>query len=104
MAADCVASRPTWSGSRPPTPPVDLLALDEALEWLSSDSPMRAELVKLRFFAGLTVPEAAGMHGISVAPAERHWTYARDRLFAELGGGDAPARPAPGPRPSEKSG
>jgi RNA polymerase sigma factor (TIGR02999 family) len=63
---------------------VDILALDEALTRLAEQSPSRAELVKLRFFAGLTVPEAAEVLGISVATAERYWTYARARLFADL--------------------
>lgn len=45
---------------------------------------MRAELVKLRFFAGLIVPEAAKVLSISVATAERYWAYARVRLYAAL--------------------
>jgi DNA-directed RNA polymerase specialized sigma24 family protein len=65
-------------------PAYDLLALDEALSRLASESPVRAELVKLRFFAGLTVPEAAKILGISVATAERYWSYARTWLFAQL--------------------
>jgi DNA-directed RNA polymerase specialized sigma24 family protein len=40
--------------------------------------------VKLRFFAGLTMPEAADVLGVSLATAERHWTYARTWLYAEL--------------------
>jgi RNA polymerase sigma factor (TIGR02999 family) len=67
-------------------PEGDLLALDEALTRLARDSPVRAELVKLRFFAGLTVSEAAGVLGISLATAERYWTYARTWLYAELNG------------------
>jgi RNA polymerase sigma factor (TIGR02999 family) len=63
---------------------IDLVALDDALTRLAKESPVRAELVKLRFFAGLTVPEAAEMLGISLATAERYWTYARTWLFAEL--------------------
>jgi RNA polymerase sigma factor (TIGR02999 family) len=63
---------------------VDLLALDDALIRLAVESPARAELVKLRFFAGLTVPEAADILGISLATAERYWTYARTWLYAEL--------------------
>jgi RNA polymerase sigma factor (TIGR02999 family) len=65
-------------------PPEDLLALDEALEKLAKEEPAKAELVKLRFFAGLTMPEAAEALGISLATAERHWTYARTWLYAEL--------------------
>ncbi len=67
---------------------VDLLALDDALTRLAEESPPRAELVKLRFFAGLTVPEAAQVLGISLATAERHWTYARTWLYAELSESD----------------
>jgi RNA polymerase sigma factor (TIGR02999 family) len=63
---------------------VDMLDLDEALEQLAAESPVRAELVKLRFFAGLTIPEAAAALCISVATAERYWAYARVRLYADL--------------------
>lgn len=65
-------------------PSVDLLALDEALSKLAADEPTKAELVKLRFFCGLTMPEAAAALGISLATAERYWTFARSWLFAEL--------------------
>jgi RNA polymerase sigma factor (TIGR02999 family) len=65
-------------------PSVDLLALDEALTRLAEESPARAELVKLRFFADLTMAEAAEVLGISLATAERYWTYARTWLYAEL--------------------
>ena len=65
-------------------PEIDLLDLDEALERLSAESPVRAELVKLRFFAGLTTAEAAEVLGISVATAERYWAYAKVRLYADL--------------------
>ncbi|MFM7058871.1 MAG: ECF-type sigma factor [Planctomycetota bacterium] len=61
-----------------------LLDLDEALETLAAESPIRAELVKLRFFAGLTMPEAAAALGVSLATAERYWTYARTRLHMML--------------------
>jgi RNA polymerase sigma factor (TIGR02999 family) len=64
--------------------PDDLLALDEALAKLGREEPRKAELVKLRFFAGLTIPEAAKMLGISTATAERYWSYARVWLYAEL--------------------
>ncbi len=65
-------------------PADDLLSLDEALTKLAAEEPVKAQLVKLRFFAGLTVPEAAKVLGISVATAERHWTYARVWLYCEL--------------------
>jgi RNA polymerase sigma factor (TIGR02999 family) len=64
--------------------PDDLLALDEALTRLAARDPRRAELVKLRFFAGLSMPEAARALGLSLATAERHWTFARTWLYAEL--------------------
>jgi RNA polymerase sigma factor (TIGR02999 family) len=70
-------------------PSDDLLALDEALTRLAASDPLRAELVKLRFFAGLTMPEAAQALGLSLATAERHWTFVRTWLFAELTGGEA---------------
>jgi len=69
---------------RPEMPPEDLLALDEALDKLAREEPAKAQLVKLRFFAGLTMPEVAEALGISLATAERHWTYARTWLFAQL--------------------
>jgi RNA polymerase sigma factor (TIGR02999 family) len=65
-------------------PPEDLVALDQALAKLAREEPRKAELVKLRFFAGLTIPEAAKMLGISTATAERYWSYARVWLYAEL--------------------
>jgi len=74
-----------------PDPAVDLVALDEALTRLAREAPLRAELVKLRFFAGLTMPEAAQALEISLATAERYWTYARTWLYAELS--DSTGRP-----------
>lgn len=65
-------------------PADDFLALDEALTRLAQKAPERAELVKLRFFAGLTMAEAAEALGISLATAERYWTFARTWLYAEL--------------------
>jgi RNA polymerase sigma factor (TIGR02999 family) len=65
-------------------PPVDLVALDEALSRLAETEPGKAELVKLRFFAGLTMPEAAAALDISLATAERYWTFAKSWLYAEL--------------------
>jgi RNA polymerase sigma factor (TIGR02999 family) len=64
--------------------PVGLLALDDALARFAAEEPAKAELVKLRFFAGLSIPEAAAALGISVASAERWWAYARTWLFSEL--------------------
>ena len=65
-------------------PSEDIEALDEALTKLAAEDPAKAELVKLRFFAGLTMPEIAQVLKISLATAERHWTYARTWLYAEL--------------------
>jgi RNA polymerase sigma factor (TIGR02999 family) len=66
------------------SPGVDLVALDDALTRLAALAPARADLVKLRFFAGLTMPEAAAALGVSLATAERHWTFAKSWLYAEL--------------------
>ena len=64
----------------------DLLALDEALTRLAEEDAAKADLVKLRYFAGFTVEEAAELLGISRATANRYWTYARAWLFSEMGG------------------
>ncbi|HAV61358.1 MAG TPA: RNA polymerase subunit sigma [Verrucomicrobiales bacterium] len=61
-----------------------LLRLNDALEKLAAESPARAELVKLRFFAGLGLAEAAATQGVSLATAKRHWAYARAWLLCEL--------------------
>ena len=57
-----------------------LLALDEALRQLEAEDPRKAELVKLRFFAGLTAEQAAAALGVSASTAEKDWTYARSWL------------------------
>jgi RNA polymerase sigma factor (TIGR02999 family) len=67
----------------------DLLALNEALARLESHDPVRAQVVKLRFFTGLPMPDVAESLGISLATAERYWTFARVWLYANLGGGVA---------------
>jgi RNA polymerase sigma factor (TIGR02999 family) len=69
---------------RADSPSDDLLALDEALDALAKEDPAKAELVKLRFFGGLTMSEAAEVLGVSPATAERYWTYARTWLYARL--------------------
>ena len=61
-----------------------LMALDEALTRLEAKDASKARLVKLRFFAGLTIDQAAEALGISTATAERHWTYARAWLQREM--------------------
>lgn len=63
----------------------DLLALDEALESLSDEEPTVAQVVKLRYFAGLTIDQTAAALGISVRTTNRHWAYARAWLFREIG-------------------
>jgi RNA polymerase sigma factor (TIGR02999 family) len=67
---------------------IDLLALDEALQKLVQEDPKKADLVKLRYFAGLTIPQAADILDISHATAERHWDYARSWLRVEIEGSD----------------
>jgi RNA polymerase sigma factor (TIGR02999 family) len=62
----------------------DLLALDEALERLEKRNPPCAALVKLRFFAGLTLAEAAAAQGIAPRTARRYWAFARAWLFDAL--------------------
>jgi RNA polymerase sigma factor (TIGR02999 family) len=68
----------------------DLLALDEALERLAGEEPACAEIVKLRYFAGLTIEAAAAVRGISVRTANRDWAYSKAWLHQQLRG-DAPA-------------
>jgi RNA polymerase sigma factor (TIGR02999 family) len=72
------------------SPSDDLLALDEALTRLAALNPLRAEVVRLRFFTGLTMSEVAQTLGISLPTAERYWAFARTWLYAELkaDGGD----------------
>lgn len=67
-----------------PTRDEELLALDEALGRLEQRWPDKAKLVKLRYFVGMTIPEAAQSLGISHATAERHWAFARAWLYAQL--------------------
>src|SRR5262249_8602488 len=69
--------------------PEDLLDRDDALAQFAAEEPAKAELVKLRFFAGLSTPEAAAALGVSVATAERWWAFARTWLFSELQGEEA---------------
>jgi RNA polymerase sigma factor (TIGR02999 family) len=69
------------------TSPDELLALDDALTRFATQEPAKAELVKLRFFARMSNPEAAAALGISVATAERWWAFARTWLYADLAEG-----------------
>jgi RNA polymerase sigma factor (TIGR02999 family) len=68
----------------PPGPSPRLLALDEALDRLAAIEPRAAEVVKLRYFAGLTVAEAASALGISPRTADSDWAYARAWLVTAL--------------------
>ena len=70
--------------------PEHLLDLDDALARLTVEEPHKAELVVLRFFGGLSIPEAAAILGVSVPTAERWWTFARTWLYAELNGENSP--------------
>ncbi len=69
-------------------PDLDLIALSESLDKLQTNDPRAAELVKLRFFAGLTRHQAAKALGVSVATADNDWAYAKGWLKAELAGRD----------------
>ncbi|MDB6173664.1 MAG: hypothetical protein JWL59_2975 [Chthoniobacteraceae bacterium] len=62
----------------------ELIALDEALEKLARIAPQKAEVVKLRFFAGFSIEEAARVLGISEPTAKRHWTFARAWLYRAI--------------------
>jgi len=66
---------------------MSVLMVDEALSHLAREHPEKAELVKLRYFAGLTLAEAAATLGISIATADRHWKYARAWLARQLRSG-----------------
>ncbi len=65
-------------------PSEDIVALDEALTKLGLEDPVKADLVKLRYFAGLTIEQAAGILKISRATADRYWSYSRAWLFDEI--------------------
>ncbi len=71
-------------------PVEELLAIDETLELLASEDPQAAQLVKLRYFGGLSIEDAAEMVGISRSTAYEHWAYARAWLHRRLHG--EPAR------------
>jgi RNA polymerase sigma factor (TIGR02999 family) len=69
----------------------DLLALDEALDRLATEAPDKAELVKLLYFAGLNLEEAAALQGISRTTAYRHWLFARAWLHDAMVGNGKPS-------------
>jgi RNA polymerase sigma factor (TIGR02999 family) len=79
---DLAAAEPTA-----PRPSEDLLALDEALRQLEARDPVKADLVKLRYFAGLTLEQAAETLNISLATANRYWAFARAWLHQQIDGG-----------------
>jgi RNA polymerase sigma factor (TIGR02999 family) len=91
-------SRVDLDAAQPAAPETDddLLALDEALGKLAAKDPVKAQLVQLRVFAGLTLAEAAEILGLSTATADRYWAYARAWLRVEIAGRDATG---PGPVP-----
>lgn len=68
----------------PPADPLDLLALDEALERLERLNSRQAELIKLRYFAGLTIEQAAAVLGIAPSTANEDWVYAKSWLRLEM--------------------
>jgi RNA polymerase sigma factor (TIGR02999 family) len=77
-----VASLPTRMSSD------ELVALDEALEMLKREDPVKAQLVTLRYFGGMTIEQASEVLGISRVTAHRYWTYARAWLHRRITGSD----------------
>jgi len=69
--------------------PEFVLAIDEALKKLAGENELVARLIELRYFAGLTVDEAAKILGVTDRTARRYWVYAKSWLLAELGPSDA---------------
>ena len=65
-------------------PPDDLIDLDEALTKLAEQHPEKAQLVTLRYFAGLTIEEAAEALGVAASTADRHWAFARAWLYRQM--------------------
>jgi RNA polymerase sigma factor (TIGR02999 family) len=70
-----------------PAPDDELLALHEALDRFAESHPEKAELVKLRYFAGLSADQAAAVVGVSASTADRHWAYARAWLKRAMSDG-----------------
>jgi RNA polymerase sigma factor (TIGR02999 family) len=68
----------------------DLLSLDDALRKLADEDPVKAQLVQLRYFAGLPVQQAADLLGISRATADRYWAYAKVWLYCQITGEEKP--------------
>jgi RNA polymerase sigma factor (sigma-70 family) len=65
-------------------PPQRILALDEALEKLKQQDPVKARLVTLRYFGGMTIEQASEVLGISRVTAHRYWTFARAWLHQQI--------------------
>ncbi len=65
-------------------PSEDMLALDEALTELDATDKVKADLVRLRYFAGLTMEQAAELLGLSLSTAKRHWRYAKAWLYTHM--------------------
>jgi RNA polymerase sigma factor (TIGR02999 family) len=79
-------------------PDEEVLAIDEALSRFAEKDPVKAELVKLRYFAGCSIHQAADLLGLSPATAKRYWAYARAWLHQEITSGQdgrSPAQPGP---------
>ena len=79
-----LASLPTRMSSE------ELLALDDALEALKQQDPIKAQLVTLRYFGGMTIEQASEVLSISRVTAHRYWTYARAWLHQQMTGGAEP--------------
>jgi RNA polymerase sigma factor (TIGR02999 family) len=82
------AANPDDMPAADPSDPLELLAVHEALDRLVQKSPRKAELVKLRYFLGCTIAEAAQILGVAPATAEEDWTYAKAWLRRQLGRDD----------------
>jgi RNA polymerase sigma factor (TIGR02999 family) len=75
--------------------PREILALHEALEEFALHDPLKAKLVELRFFGGLTLDQAASCLDISLSTADRAWRYARAWLYASMAGADPEGKMTP---------
>ncbi len=84
--------RPDLDALQADGPAEELLALHEALEQLAAHDPVKAKLVELRFFAGLTLQQAADCLNISLSTADRGWRYARAWLYTAMAGDDSKER------------
>ena len=83
-AAIGTASQSRWCTLPMTLPAEELLALDESLRRLEEHDLAASKLVKLRYFAGMTMAEAADALGVPLRTAERNWTYARSWLYRDL--------------------